>query len=84
MKEINIKTQSIEVKAEIRKLRVDNYTIPFDTKTDKIEILNVTGKSDEELHEFMMQDPSYRKMFEDYVKEEIRKDRYNKIKRIIE
>lgn len=83
MKEINIKVQSIEVKAEIRKLS-KNYPRPFDPKKDKIEILNVTGKSDEELHELMMQEPSYRKMFEEFVKEEIRKDRYNKIKRIIE
>jgi len=81
MKEINFK----EVKAEVRKLSVDkNYPAPFDPKKDKIEILNVTGKSDEELHELMMQEPSYRKMFEEFVKEEIRKDRYNKIKRIIE
>ena len=78
MKEINIKTQSIEVKAEVRKLSVDNSI------TIEPEILNVTGKSDEELHELMMQEPSYRKMFEEFVKEEIRKDRYNKIKRIIE
>lgn len=78
MKEINIKTQSIEVKAEVRKLSVDNSI------TIEPEILNVTGKSDEELHELMMQESSYRKMFEEFVKEEIRKDRYNKIKRIIE
>lgn len=47
-------------------------------------MLDATGKSDEELHELMMQEPSYRKMYEDFVKEEIRKVRYNKIKRIIE
>jgi len=46
-------------------------------------VINATGKSDEELHEMMLKDPGYKKMFEDFIKEETIKQRENKIKRII-
>jgi hypothetical protein len=84
MKEIKMKVKGVEVNAKVRKLSVDkNYPRQFDPKIDEFEVVNVTGLSDIELHEKMMNDPGYREMFEKFVKEETIKDREKKIKRII-
>lgn len=81
MKEIKVNVKSVEVKAKVRKFSVDkNYPRQFDPE---FEVINVTGLSDIELHEKMMNDPGYREIFEKFVKEETIKDREKKIKRII-
>ena len=84
MKEINLKMKSVEVKAKVRKLRTGIEYGQFDPEKDEMEIINVTGKTDEELHEHMLGDPLYKKSYEDFCKQELIKERENKIKRILD
>lgn len=81
MKEIKVEIRTIEVKARVRKLNVNkNYPRPFNPDTDEIKIINVTGKTDEELHNDMMKNnQNYRAAFEYYIREE----REKKLKRIL-
>jgi hypothetical protein len=41
----------------IGKLKIED----LDVVLDEIQVINATGKSDEELHEMMLKDPGYKK-----------------------
>jgi hypothetical protein len=70
--EFDVKSVTVEVKARTRKTK---WKVVYGEPV----IVNVTGKSDEELHNEMMKDPEYRSAFEYWVTEERRK----KLKRIL-